>query len=72
MPVPQQLLDALNAVQTDDDARLAASADHDAKVIALATATTDEATSNQALTAAVAHEATDVEALTALIHQIYG
>ncbi len=72
MSVPQNILDALNAVQTDDDNRVAAKADNDAKTLALAQATADKSASDQGLQAAVAHEATDVAALKNLVDQVYG
>lgn len=79
MSVPQNILDAVNAVQTDADSVAAAQTVQAQKQAALATAQaavtaaqTDLTGATAAVTAAQAHEATDLAALQALLTQTYG
>jgi hypothetical protein len=72
MPVPQPILDALDAVQADADAVAAATTQAATSAAALAAATTQAQNDAAAVTAAQQHEATDLAALQQLLSQTYG
>lgn len=72
MPVPQNVLDALQAVQDDADAVAAAHAASVDSTAALQTATDKAAADAVALASAQQHQQTDLAALESLLQQTYG
>jgi septal ring factor EnvC (AmiA/AmiB activator) len=72
MAVPQNITDALNAVQADADALTAAVATQQGTASALVSAQVADTGAQQAVTAAQAHLSTDLASLIALEQQTYG
>jgi hypothetical protein len=72
MAAPQQLIDALNNLQTDADAVTAAQAAATSANAALAAAQTAATNAQHTLTAAQATEAADLTAYVALLNTTYG
>lgn len=70
--VPQNILDALNAVQADQDTLGQAKQDDASADAALAAAQQQKANTSAAVTAAQQHLATDLAALIQLEQQTYG